>query len=78
VLEYASGLIIAEPTSNRLALAHKGALHLRARTTGKTAHGSMPDLGDNAVLKATRAVEALRQFAFGVPEHPLLGPRRSP
>lgn len=73
VLGAASGLVVAEPTANRLALAHKGALHLRARAHGATAHGSMPHLGDNAVLKATRAVEALRGFAFGVPEHPLLG-----
>ncbi|ACL63154.1 M20 family metallopeptidase [Methylobacterium nodulans] len=73
VLGEASGLVVAEPTSNRLALAHKGALHLRARTHGATAHGSMPELGDNAVLKATRAVEALRNFEFGVPTHPLLG-----
>ncbi|MEH3148583.1 MAG: M20 family metallopeptidase [Methylobacterium frigidaeris] len=69
----ASGLVVAEPTANRLAVAHKGALHLRARTRGATAHGSMPELGDNAVLKATRAVEALRRFRFAVPPHPLLG-----
>jgi succinyl-diaminopimelate desuccinylase len=69
----ASGLVIAEPTANRLALAHKGALHLRAHTSGATAHGSMPHLGDNAVLKAARAVEALQAFRFGVPAHPLLG-----
>lgn len=69
----ASGLVVAEPTANRLALAHKGALHLRGRTRGATAHGSMPDLGDNAVLKATRAVEALRGFAIERPAHPLLG-----
>ncbi|WP_407524187.1 M20 family metallopeptidase [Methylobacterium oryzisoli] len=73
VLAEASGLVVAEPTANRLALAHKGALHLRARTRGATAHGSMPDLGDNAVLKATRAAEALRGFAIDLPAHPLLG-----
>lgn len=70
----ASGLVVAEPTANVLATAHKGALHLRAHTGGATAHGSMPDLGDNAVTKATRAIEALRSFDFGVPAHPLLGP----
>lgn len=73
LLGTASGLVVAEPTSNRLALAHKGALHLRAHTSGATAHGSMPHLGDNAVFKATRAVEDLRNFQFGVPAHPLLG-----
>lgn len=73
LLGTASGLVVAEPTANRLALAHKGALHLRAYTSGATAHGSMPHLGDNAVFKASRAVEALRTFRFGVPAHPLLG-----
>lgn len=74
LLGAASGLVVAEPTANRLALAHKGALHLRARTAGATAHGSMPQLGDNAVLKATRAVEAVRDLDFGLAAHPLLGP----
>jgi succinyl-diaminopimelate desuccinylase len=73
VLGSASGLVVAEPTANRLALAHKGALHLRARTAGRTAHGSMPQLGDNAVMKAVRAATALNEFTFGVAAHPLLG-----
>ncbi len=70
----ASGLIVAEPTTNGLAIAHKGALHLRARTAGRTAHGSMPQLGDNAVAKAARAIMAAGRFDLGQASHPLLGP----
>ena len=68
----ASALIVAEPTGNRLVVAHKGALHLRARTVGRTAHGSMPELGDNAVEKAARAILALQACRLG-DAHPLLG-----
>lgn len=73
MLGAASGLVIAEPTANRLALAHKGALHLRARTAGATAHGSMPELGDNAVSKAAAAIGRLDRFRFDLAPDPLLG-----
>lgn len=70
----ASGLLVGEPTGNRLAVAHKGALHLRYRTRGRTAHGSMPDLGDNAVTKALQALASLDADRILPPTlHPLLG-----
>jgi succinyl-diaminopimelate desuccinylase len=40
---------------------------------GRTAHGSMPHLGENAVHKLARAIVALEDFAFDAAEHPLLG-----
>ena len=67
-------LIVGEPTANYPLVGHKGALWLEARTSGVTAHGSMPERGDNAVYKAVRAVDALRHFDFGVEPHPLMGP----
>jgi succinyl-diaminopimelate desuccinylase len=73
VLGRASALVVAEPTSNRLAIAHKGALHLRARSRGRTAHGSMPECGDNAILKAARAARAIDALRFPDEPHPLLG-----
>jgi succinyl-diaminopimelate desuccinylase len=69
----ASALVVAEPTSNRLGVAHKGALHLRGHATGRTAHGSMPEFGENAVLKAARAAAAIDALRFDVAAHPLLG-----
>jgi len=66
-------LIVAEPTSNYPFVGHKGALWLEALTTGKTAHGSMPEQGDNAVYKAARAVVKLEQFEFQGEEHPIMG-----
>ncbi|WP_254119067.1 M20 family metallopeptidase [Bacillus sp. FJAT-29790] len=42
-------LVIAEPTNEKVVIGHKGALWLEISTYGKTAHGSMPDQGINAV-----------------------------
>ena len=69
----AGALIVAEPTGNLPVIGHKGALWLRVVTQGITAHGSMPEKGDNAVIKAAAAVMKLNQFDFGVPPHPHLG-----
>ena len=69
----ASALIVGEPTGNVPVIGHKGALWLRARTRGVTAHGSMPDQGVNAVIKAARAVLLLAEFQFEVIPDPLLG-----
>jgi succinyl-diaminopimelate desuccinylase len=73
VLGPASALVVAEPTSNQLAVAHKGALHLRAQVSGRTAHGSMPHLGENAISKALSAIARLEAHSFQVAAHPLLG-----
>jgi succinyl-diaminopimelate desuccinylase len=66
-------LLVGEPTANYPLVGHKGALWLEARTSGITAHGSMPERGDNAIYKAMHAVDVLRHFDFGVEPHPLMG-----
>ena len=73
ILGRAGGLIVAEPTGNYPLVGHKGALWLSAAFCGRTAHGSMPEQGDNAVYKAAAAVERLRGFDFAVAPHPVLG-----
>jgi len=69
----AGAMVVGEPTGNRPVIGHKGALWLRARTRGVTAHGSMPQMGVNAVIKAARAVLQLSSFQFDVAPDPLLG-----
>lgn len=69
----AGALVVCEPTANVPFVGHKGALWLKAVLKGITAHGSMPERGDNAVYKAARAVERLACFHFGVEPHPVLG-----
>ena len=72
----AGALLIAEPTANAPMLGHRGALWLAARVRGRAAHGSMPELGDNAVLKAARAALALTEYVAGLPT-PASGQRPS-
>jgi succinyl-diaminopimelate desuccinylase len=69
----AGAILVAEPTANYPLVGHKGAYWLNARTRGVTAHGSMPERGENAVYKAARAVAKLEHFEFGVAAHALLG-----
>ena len=69
----AGGIIVAEPTNNRPVCGHKGVLRLRASTSGKTAHSSMPEKGDNAIYKAARAICKIEKFNFDVEEDAILG-----
>lgn len=69
----ASAIIVGEPTGNIPATGHKGAIYLNAVTTGKTAHSSMPHLGDNAIYKAAEAILKAKEFKFETEEDPLLG-----
>jgi succinyl-diaminopimelate desuccinylase len=73
LLGRAGALVVAEPTGNAPLLGHKGAFWLRAVATGTTAHGSMPERGDNAVYKIARAALALEGYRFETPAHPLMG-----
>jgi succinyl-diaminopimelate desuccinylase len=73
VLGQAGAIVVAEPTCNYPFVGHKGALWLHARTSGMTAHGSMPERGVNAVAKAARAVLKLEDFRFDAAPHPVLG-----
>jgi succinyl-diaminopimelate desuccinylase len=73
LLGSAGALVVAEPTANLPLLGHKGAFWLQASARGVTAHGSMPQHGDNAVYKIARAALALEQFAFETAPHPLMG-----
>ncbi len=73
VLGKAGALVVAEPTANYPMVGHKGALWMEVRTTGVSAHGSMPERGVNAIYKAVRIVDLLKQFDFKAAPHPVLG-----
>ncbi len=68
--------IVGEPTRLKVITAHKGDLWLRLTTHGKSAHGSKPHLGKNAVHAMARVVEELEtNYAATLKRrtHPLLG-----
>ncbi|MGG1663983.1 M20 family metallopeptidase [Brevibacillus sp. NRS-1366] len=69
----ATAMVISEPSTNRPFIAHKGALWLEAVTYGKTAHGSMPDQGVNAITAMARFIHELESYSFTYEHHPLLG-----
>ncbi|MBA2950606.1 M20/M25/M40 family metallo-hydrolase [Streptomyces himalayensis] len=66
-------LLVAEPTANRLVPGHKGAHWMRLTAAGRAAHGSAPELGDNAVVRLARAAAALHDHDAW-PSHATFGP----
>ena len=64
--------LVGEPTSLHPVIAQKGALWLRMTTLGKSAHGSRPHLGINAIEKMSRLVQSLNSISWAK-DHPLLG-----
>jgi succinyl-diaminopimelate desuccinylase len=69
----ASAVIVGEPTGNLPVTGHKGAVYLHAVASGKTAHSSMPEMGDNAIYKAVRAITGIMEFDFEAQKDELLG-----
>ncbi|MEM1084795.1 MAG: M20 family metallopeptidase [Verrucomicrobiota bacterium] len=68
--------IVGEPTSLDIVHTTKGSLWATLRSSGRAAHSSQPEQGDNAVMKLARALDMLEQRL--VPQlagftHPVLG-----
>ena len=73
LLGNAGAMVVGEPTSNYPMVGHKGSIKFHARFRGVSAHGSMPELGVNAVYRAAKAVSALETFDFSAKPHPVMG-----
>ena len=73
LLDRAGAIVVAEPTANYPYIGHKGLCWVEVKTLGKTAHGSMPEQGDNAILKMTRCIHELEHFKFDIESHPVMG-----
>jgi len=73
LLEPCGALVVAEPTANYPWLGHRGCLWFEICTHGKTAHGSMPEEGVNAIYKMAHAVTKLEYYRFDTAPHPVLG-----
>jgi acetylornithine deacetylase len=68
--------IAGEPTSMQVVNLSKGSLRAVLRATGRAAHSSQPERGDNAILKLTRALDVLDHHlgrALAGFTHPTLG-----
>jgi succinyl-diaminopimelate desuccinylase len=73
LLGQAGAIVVAEPTANYPYVGHKGLAWFEIETTGVTAHGSMPEVGDNAIVKMARVIDELGRFRFPVESHPVMG-----
>ena len=71
----ADAAIVTEPTELEIAVAHKGFVWAEITVTGRSAHGSRPHLGTDAIAKMGRVLTELEAFdeALAAREHPLLG-----
>ncbi|WP_375740874.1 M20 family metallopeptidase [Pseudomonas boanensis] len=69
----AGAIIIGEMTANYPLIGHKGALWLKLTAYGKSAHGSMPEKGDNALYKAGHALQKIQGYQVPAPRHSILG-----
>ena len=69
----AGAIVVGEPTSNYPMVGHKGSIKFHASFKGVSAHGSMPQLGVNAIYKAAKAIQGLEEFHFGAQAHPVMG-----
>jgi len=73
-LEGAGAVLVAEPSTLDVFIAEKGALWLRCLAKGKTAHTSMPHLGQNAILEMVHFLSRVEEsLDLRVEAHPLLG-----
>jgi acetylornithine deacetylase len=72
----ADAAIVTEPTDLQIAVAHKGFAWIKVEVYGKAAHGSLPDEGIDAIVKAGQVlveIENLQKNILQKKSHPLLG-----
>jgi acetylornithine deacetylase len=71
----ADAAVVTEPTELKLGIAHKGFVWSEVEVTGRSAHGSRPHLGVDAILKMGAVLRELEQLDRSLAErtHPLLG-----
>jgi succinyl-diaminopimelate desuccinylase len=64
--------IVGEPTGLDVVIAERGYVWLKISTIGRSAHGSTPELGINAIEKMSRVVSKLASMKLKG-NHPILG-----
>ncbi|MFQ6126678.1 MAG: M20 family metallopeptidase [Candidatus Heimdallarchaeota archaeon] len=62
IMDNTDFLIIGEPTLLRVGIAEKGVLWVKIEARGKAAHGSMPEMGINAIDGACTVIKTLKKI----------------
>ena len=77
IKEYsADAALICEPTNLEIGIAHKGFAWTKVEVFGKAAHGSRPDEGIDAIVKAGKVLTEIDNLANNIlprKRHPLVG-----
>jgi len=55
--------VVGEPREMNIGIANKGVIDFIVKFFGKSAHGSKPWLGDNAILKASKFIQKLNKLS---------------
>jgi len=71
----ADAAVVTEPTEMELVVAHKGFVWSEIEITGRSAHGSRPHLGVDAIIKMGGVLKELQELDRRLADHthPLLG-----
>jgi succinyl-diaminopimelate desuccinylase len=67
-------IVLGEPSSNALAVGHRGIAQLWVTFHGQSAHASAPERAVNPNYALARFLTALPDAASDLPAHPVLGP----
>jgi putative selenium metabolism hydrolase len=66
-------VVSTEPTNLRLNRGQRGRMEIRVKVKGRSCHGSMPHLGDNAIYKIAPAIAAIEKLDPLLPGDDFLG-----
>jgi putative selenium metabolism hydrolase len=66
-------VVLAEPTNLRVSRGHRGRMEMHVTVHGRSAHASMPHLGENAIYGAARIIFSLELLADMLADDPFLG-----
>jgi len=67
-------VISTEPTGLKIHRGQRGRMEIRVKVKGKSCHGSMPHLGDNAIYKIAPAILAIEKLNDQLKSDDFLGP----
>jgi putative selenium metabolism hydrolase len=67
-------VLLGEPTNLQISRGQRGRVMFKVTVEGRSAHGSQPDLGQNAIYAAARLIFAVQLLADDLPRDPFLGP----
>jgi putative selenium metabolism hydrolase len=66
-------VVATEPTRLRISRGQRGRMEMRVATQGRSSHGSMPELGENAIYKLAPSIGAIADLNGRLADDPFLG-----